>query len=129
MLRYVESGSGLIREYLVAFLESDSGVTDEALADKSLCFVRNHLDPSKLRGQAYDGASSMASKTKGVAAHISSQYPLALYTHCASHSLKFSSCSFIQGDSSTKHDRCCKSVAYLFLCSFKVAEEARRCYT
>ena len=87
VLRYVESGSGLIREDLVAFLECDSGVTGEALADKILSFVRKHLDPSKLRGQAYDGASSMAGKTKGAAARISSQYPLALYTHCASHSL------------------------------------------
>ncbi len=31
----------------------------------------------------------MAGKTKGAAARISSQYPLALYTHCASHSLNF----------------------------------------
>ena len=40
VLRYVESGSGLIREDLVAFLECDSGVTGEALANKILSFVR-----------------------------------------------------------------------------------------
>ena len=72
---------------LVSFLECDSGVTGEALADKILKFVTEHLDPIKMRGQAYDGASSMAGKTKGTAARITSQYPLALYTHCASHAL------------------------------------------
>ncbi len=35
----------------------------------------------------YDGANSMTGKTKGAAAHITSLYPLALCTHCASHSL------------------------------------------
>ena len=29
----------------------------------------------------------MSDKTKGAAAHIQSQYPFALYTHCASHCL------------------------------------------
>ena len=87
VLRYVEPGSSLIREDLVTFLECDSGITGEALADKMLSFITHHLDPSKMRGQAYDGASNMSGKTKGAAALISSQYPLALYTHCASHCL------------------------------------------
>ena len=52
-----------------------------------LGFVRNHLDPSKMHGQAYDGASNMSGETNGAAARISSQYPLALYTHCTSHCL------------------------------------------
>ena len=45
------------------------------------------LDPSKMHGQAYDGASNMSGKISGAAAGIQSQYPLALYTHCASHCL------------------------------------------
>ena len=52
-----------------------------------LGFIRNHLDPSKMRGQAYDRASNMSGKTNGAAARISSQYPLSLYTHCTSHCL------------------------------------------
>ena len=57
-----------------------------------LYFVRNHLDSSKMHGKAmcgkaYDGASNMSRKTKRVGARISSQYPLALYTHCTSHCL------------------------------------------
>ena len=47
-----------IKEDLVAFLEYDSGVTGEALSDMMLKFLNDHLDPSKLRGQAYDGASN-----------------------------------------------------------------------
>ena len=62
-------------------------MTGEVLADLILDFVTNHLDPSKMRGQAYDGASNMSGKRSGTAARISSRYPLALYTHCASHSL------------------------------------------
>ena len=37
-----------------------------------------------MRGQAYDGAGSMAGKTNGAAAR---EYPLVLYLHCASHCL------------------------------------------
>ena len=40
-----------------------------------------------MRGQPYDRASNMSGKTNGTAARISSVYPLALYTHCASRSL------------------------------------------
>lgn len=87
VIRYVELGSSLIREDLTTFLECDSGITGQALADKMLGFVTNHLDPSKMRCQAYDGASNMSGKTNGAAARISSQYPLALYTHCPSHCL------------------------------------------
>ena len=87
VLRYVEPETSFIREDLVTFLECDSSTTGEALADLILSFVTNHLDPSKMRGQAYDGASNMSGKRSGTAARISSRYPLALYTHCASHSL------------------------------------------
>ena len=87
VLRYVEPMTSVIKEDLVTILECDSGITGEALADMMLGFVRENLDPSKLRGQAYDGAGNMAGKKNGVAARIATQYPLALYTHCASHCL------------------------------------------
>ena len=87
VLRYVDPETNAIREDLVSFLECDSGLTGQALADKMINFVRNNLDPSKMRGQAYDGASNMSGKIRGAAARIQSQYPLAFYTHCASHCL------------------------------------------
>ena len=40
-----------------------------------------------LRGQAYDGACTMAGQVKGTAACIQSLYPKAIYTHCAAHCL------------------------------------------
>ena len=61
------------------FIECDSGITGQALAEKILCFIQTHgLDPTKLCGQAYDGAGNMSGKKNGAAALISSQYPLAL---------------------------------------------------
>ena len=53
-----------------------------------LSFLRAQgVDLTKMRGQAYDGAGSMSGKTKGAAALISREYPLAMYLHCASHCL------------------------------------------
>ena len=82
-LKYIKPESNSIREDLVTFLDCDSRVTVETLA-KMLGFVLGHL---KMCGQAYDGASDMSCKTNGAATRISVQYPLALYTHCASHCL------------------------------------------
>ena len=91
VLRYVNPEDSCIREDLVTFLECDSGITGQALADKMLGFLSSHIvDPNKLRGQACDGAGNMSGKTDGAAALISSQFPLALYFHCSSHSLNLS---------------------------------------
>ena len=76
-LRYVEPETSFISENLVTFLECDSGTTGKALADKMLLYVRNHLDPIKMRGQAYKRQTE-----------LQLEYllnPLALYTHCTSH--------------------------------------------
>ena len=87
ILRYVDAEDYTIKKDFITFLECDSGITGEALAKKMLDFLTQHLDPTKLRGQAYDGASNMSGRTNGAAARISSQFPLAIYTHCASHCL------------------------------------------
>ena len=88
VLRFVNRESNQIREDLVTFVECDTGVTGRNLADKMLNFLNSQgVDLTKMRGQAYDGAGSMAGKTTGAAALISRLYPLALYLHCASHCL------------------------------------------
>ena len=88
VLRYVDPDNYCIHEDFIAFLECDTGISGQALADKILDFLKcQRLDPAKLRGQAYDGAGNMSGKTNGTAARISSQFPLALYSHCASHCL------------------------------------------
>ena len=46
------------------------------------------LDREKLRGQCYDGCSTIMGKKKGVATEIKKDVqPLALFTHCYGHSL------------------------------------------
>ena len=70
------------------FLECDTGITGCSLADKITTTLQGYgLDLTKLRSQAYDGAGNMAGSVRGTAALITAQYPLALYLHCASHSL------------------------------------------
>ena len=86
VLRYVNPSDHCIREDLVCFLECSGGITGQALADVLLDFLTKHgLDPTNLRGQAYDGAGNMAGRISGTAARIMSSFPLALYVHCASH--------------------------------------------
>lgn len=87
VLRYVDPDTYAICEDLITFLECDDGISGQALADKMLNFLKQYLDPTKLRGQAYDGAGNMSGKRNGAAARITSQFPLALYVHCASHCL------------------------------------------
>ncbi|XP_050065649.1 zinc finger MYM-type protein 1-like [Aphis gossypii] len=45
------------------------------------------IDCSKMYGQGYDGASNMSGKFKGVQTIIRNKYPMALYVHCAAHTL------------------------------------------
>ena len=67
---------------------SSLSVIPVLLAQKISAFIESHgLDLNKLRGQGYDGVGNMSGKTNGAAAVISSDYPLAIYLHCASHTL------------------------------------------
>ncbi len=49
--------------------------------------TRMNIDFNKIRGQCYDGASSMSGRRSGVATRILQEEPRALYTHCYGHSL------------------------------------------
>ena len=49
--------------------------------------VRMNLSMSKLRGQCYDGASTMRGARSGVAKRILDEEPRAVYTHCYGHSI------------------------------------------
>lgn len=48
---------------------------------------RVNISITKLRGQCYDGASSMSGHKSGVAAVLLSEEPRAVYTHCYGHAL------------------------------------------
>ena len=49
--------------------------------------ARMNISINKLRGQCYDGASSMSGPRSGVATQILQEEPRALYTHCYGHAL------------------------------------------
>ena len=73
-------------EKFLAFHERQSGITGSAISEYILSKLFEwQLQPQFLCGQAYDGARTMAGKSKDVPACIQSKYPKALYTHCASH--------------------------------------------
>lgn len=85
-LRYIDDETGLIREDFVRLLECETGILGHCLAQKITTSVRSYgLDLTNLRGEAYDGAGNMARSVSGTAALITAEYPLAIYTHCASH--------------------------------------------
>ena len=66
--------------------------------------LRMNLSVSKVRGQCYDGAATMAGAKSGVAVRLSTAEPRAVYTHCYRHSLNLAcsdTCTCVQsGDAS-----------------------------
>ena len=64
VIRFVEPETASIGEDLITFLNV-TVASGKLLADKMLGFIRNHLAPSKMCGQANDGASNMSGKTNG----------------------------------------------------------------
>ena len=89
-----------VHESFLGFFELEEGVTGQAIATTiEAALAECHLDPTKMRGQAYDGASNMSGRYKGCAAIIKRKYPLATYSHCCSHVLNLvvvKACSLIQ---------------------------------
>lgn len=87
-------------ESFIGYWELAEGITGKAVAtiiEKAIADC--HLDPFKIRGQAYDGASNMSGQYKGCAAILQRKYPQAVYSHCCSHVLNLAivnSCSCIQ---------------------------------
>ena len=94
-LRFVDQSSPNdphVKECLINFMHLErtnatmiSRKILESLSDPSIS-----LDPSNIRGQAYDGASVMRSGKEGVQAKIKEINPLALFTHCYAHCLNLS---------------------------------------
>lgn len=104
--RYVNT-EGSINEDFVDFMECEEGTTGEGVAHKikTTLQVGYGLDLQNLRGQGYDGAGNMAGKTKGAAALITADYPLALYLHCASHCLNL---AIVKSTNITSKLSCCR---------------------
>lgn len=93
-MRYVANEE--IQESFLGVFELNEGEAIAALIESAL--AECHLDCMKMRGQAYDGASSMSGRYNGCAAIIQQKYPLAMYSHCCSHALNLAvvnACSWL----------------------------------
>lgn len=92
VLRYVDTEME-IREEFVAFLYCKWGLSGAQLSKLILDYLQElNLSIDDCRGQAYDGAGSVAGHINGLSAHILKFNPKALYTHCYSHRLNLSIC-------------------------------------
>ena len=92
-LRFIETiesqnqAQARIKEAFIDFCYLERA-TGHAVSAAIFELLRKHgLDVDNMRGQAYDGASSMSGEKNGVQAIIRQRNPLALYTHCSSHVL------------------------------------------
>ena len=94
-LRFVDSKSH-IREEFIAFIKLEQ-VRAKDITTAIISTIEGlGLSLDNLRGQGYDGASTMSGKNAGVQALIRQKQPKALYTHCAGHSLNLAiaTCSY-----------------------------------
>ena len=77
-----------IHEAFLFLFELDKGTTGRAIVYIiETALATCHLDATKMRRQAHDGASNMLGQYNGCATLIQQKYPLAVYSHCCSHVL------------------------------------------
>ncbi len=96
-LRFVDQECN-IREEFISFIKMER-VRAVDIASAIISSIENlGLNLESLRGQGYDGASTMSGERAGVQARIRNRQPKALYTHCAGHCLNLAilnSCSIL----------------------------------
>ena len=85
-LRFVD-GKSHIREEFISFIKLERVRAKDITAAIITTIEGLGLSVDNLRGQGYDGASTMSGKNAGVQALIRQKQPKALYTHCAGNSL------------------------------------------
>ena len=85
-LRFVDENSE-IREEFIAFLKLKRVRAVDITNAIVSCLEGLGLSLNELRGQGYDGASTMSGEKSGVQKRIQEKQPKGLYTHCAGHSL------------------------------------------
>ena len=86
-VRFFDEKNLLIREEFLGFTplkEMDAETIAETIINQC---NKYGLNLNKLRGQGYDGCSTMAGKENGAQVHIRSDYPLAVFVDCSAHRL------------------------------------------
>ena len=95
VLRWVSEDFEVNEEFLGVYnVPTIDAATFTGAAKDTLC--RMNLPQSKLRGQYYDGASTMSGVKNGVAKKIQEEEPRAVYTHCYGHSLNLATCDAVK---------------------------------
>ena len=85
-IRWVSSDLEVHEEFISLYLV-ESTRADTLFSVIKDVFQRFNLPLSKVRGQCYDGASTMPGYKSGVAAKLLQEEPKALYTHCYGNAL------------------------------------------
>ena len=94
-LHYVDANYN-IREDFVTFIKLERVRAINISEAITGCVEELGLSLNNLRGQGYDGASTMSGEKSGVQKRIRDEQPKAIYTHCAGHSFNLailSSCT------------------------------------
>ena len=87
-VRYVKNFEAF--ECFVGLHEVENTSADHVVKAMKLILIACDFDFSKIRGQCYDGASSMSGYKTGVKTQILSENKKALYIHCYNHALNLS---------------------------------------
>ena len=86
-----------VNEDFVGLYEVPSTGAETIFSVISDVLARFNLPYSKVRGQCYDGAASMAGRKSGIATRILKVEPRAVYTHCYGHSLNLACSDSVKG--------------------------------
>jgi len=87
VVRYFDEDIHEIREDFLKFVPVHD-VTGKWLATTIKKELQSlGLDLNYMRGQGYDGAAAISRTFNGIQTIILEKYPMAIYTHCVSHSL------------------------------------------
>jgi hypothetical protein len=85
-LRYVNK-LARICEWFLAIVHVAGTTSLELKAAIQSLLSRHHLTITQIRGQGFDGASSMKGEVKGLKILITKESPSAYYVHCFAHQL------------------------------------------
>ena len=86
VIRRIDEDLGVHEEFLGLYTVSAiDAATLFGVVKDILC--RLNLSWNNLRGQCYDGCSTMSGSRSGVAKRVQEEEPCAIFTHCYSHSL------------------------------------------
>lgn len=101
VLRWVDDGFSVHEDFIGLYVVEtiQASMLAEILKDT---LMRLNLSVKKVRGQCYDGASTMAGCRSGLAKRLRDEEPRAVYTHCYGHSLSLAAGDAVKGSAVMK---------------------------